>query len=458
VKRDEPVIITQQPFSKDMAVKGLSFIEKQLGLGSTISPQHPLHRLYLEATKHLSSGITWGPCREFNLLTLWGIRLSMVQHWAGFKPLIKRIRKDLPTWDSHLHEAMVASMFWLAGCEGEFMNPGEQGSPDLKVIYEGHEALVECRRSRFLTQQEQTNWDIWSPICSEMVHHLKEQVPCALVRFYPTRDAISQDRELLLDGVKQKIASWEDHQAKNPLARWGHGDLRASDGSFVGLVVVADDPDKVFNAAAEGHSGIEVPRETEIVSLILDLTLSDPPVCNGLWYAKIHARRDWAMIEEKVLRHLEEKTRQLNRHRKSSFTLMNYPSIVWIEHPAIVEATGSELNHLGQRISEQFANDDEGHFAVVAAVVLTRSRFLLSKGGHLIPQFRLNFVSNPSAHPAMYETFPYVTWSSFDGVESNGTPAQEVMGKRMWLGIQSTDPDVQAFIEGKLWKKQFAQF
>jgi hypothetical protein len=442
VKRDKPAIITQQPFSKDIAVNGLSFIEKQLGLGSTISPEHPLHRLYLEATKHLSSGTTWGPCREFNLLALWGIRLSMVQHWAGFKRLTERIRKDLPTWDSHLHEAMVASMFWLAGCEGEFINPGKQGGPDLKIIYDGHEALVECRRSRFLTQQEQTNWDIWSPICSEMVHYLKEHVPSALVRFYYTRNAISEDRVLLLDGLKQKIASWEDYLTKNPLARWGHGDLRASDSSFTGLVLVADDPDKLFDTAAEGHPGFEVPHETEAVSLILDLTLSDPPVCDGLWYAKIHAKRDWAMVEDKVLSHLKEKTRQLNWHRKSSPTLMNYPSIVWIEHPAIVEATGSELNHLGQRISEQFANDDEGHFAVVAAVVLTCSRSLLSKAGNLIPQFRLNFVSNPSTHPAIHETFPYVTWSWFDGIESNGTLAREVMSKRMWLGIKSTDPDV----------------
>ena len=104
MKRDEPVIITQQPFSKDMAVKGLSFIEKHLGLASKILPQHPLRILYLEATKHLSSGITWGPCRGFNSLALWGIRLSMVQDWAGFKQLTKRIRKDLKNWDSHLHE------------------------------------------------------------------------------------------------------------------------------------------------------------------------------------------------------------------------------------------------------------------------------------------------------------------------------------------------------------------
>lgn len=357
MNRSEPVVITQQPFNKDMAVEGLSIIEKELGLTSTISPQHPLRRLYAEAKKHFSPDITWGPSREFNLLALYGIRLSMVKRWSGFKALTKRIKRDLPNWYSHLHEAMVASMFWLAGCEGEFINQDKKGGPDLRITYDNCEALVECRRSMPLTQQEEMNWNIWSAASSVIAHYLKEQVPSAFVRFYPTRHAIPEDGGLLLNGVEQKIASWKDHQAKNPSVRSGHGDLRASDGSFTGLIAVGDDPNELFDMASERHFGIEIPHETEPVSLILDLTQSNPPVCNGLWYAKIHTKREWSDVEERVLDHLDEKTRQLNRHRKSSLASMVLPSIVWIDHAALVEATGEELGHLGRRISGKFAHD-----------------------------------------------------------------------------------------------------
>jgi hypothetical protein len=427
------------PFSKDMALEGLKIFGSGLQITSRISPQHPLrNKWYPEATKHLSSDTTWGSSLEFNSLALWGIQVSMVQKWPGFKALIKRVQRDLQNWNSHLHEAIVGSWFWLAGCEGEFVNPHNKGGPDLKIDYGGQEVLVECRRSKSLTQQEQINCDIWRAACSEIVHYLKEQVPSAAVRFYPARDALPGDHELLIDGIKQKITSWRDYQAKNPSMQWGTGDLKAMDGSFTGRVVVADDPDKVFDAATEGHPGIEIPHETEAVSLIIDVILSDLPRCEGLWYAKTHTKRKWSELEEKVLGHLEEKTSQLNRYRKRSLASASYPSIVWVEHPAMKEGTASEINHLAQRISQEFVSNKADHFAAVTSVVLSNSRASLRKDGQLVLQSRFSFVSNPNTWHPVYDGFPYVTWSWWDKVESSGTPVREVMGKRMWLGSKTT--------------------
>lgn len=438
MKRDEPIVITLQPFSRDMAVKGLSFFESLLGPTSTISHRHPLRRTYEEAAKHLSSGFTWGPSREFNMLALWGIQLWMVRDWPGFEGLTRRIKTELQNWDAHLHEAVVASMFWLGGCDGEFLNPGTQGGPDLRISYASREALVECKRSKALTQQEQKNWRIWHPTTSQIVYYLWEQVPSALVRFYPMRDAVVQDAELLVDDVKQKIASWKEYHAKNPLKHWGYGDLQASDGSFTGRVIVSHDPNESFDAAAEGHPGIEVPGETEPVSLILDLTPSDPPTCDGLWYAKVHTKRVWSNVEKAVLTRLDRKASQLNSYRQSSSPGIVLPGVIWIHHPALRDAGYEDLERLGKRISGKFAHDKWGHFGAVAAVMLADSRLLLGKYGQLAPQYRFFFVSNPYAQPSLYEEFPYVSWSWWDEAESYGLPARDVFDKRVWLGSQGT--------------------
>ena len=440
MNQEEPIILIHQPLTKDMAVKGINFIKSSLGLTYDISPKHPLRSMYEKAKKHQStSSMTWGPSREYNLLALWGIQLSMVQDWPGFEGLIRRVKAEKRTWDAHLFEASVASLFYLACCKGEFFEPRSEGGPDLRVSNGYLETLVECKRSSPLTDQERKNRETWYPAASRVVHYLREQVPSSGVRFYPTRDAQPNDAELLLAGIERAIASWRQY-AKAPSSKdWGWKKFRAPDGSFTALVVVANNPDVVFDAAAERHRGIEIPGETEPVVLILDLTPTTSPKCDGFWYVKVHTKRDWPSVEKAVLWRLYEKANQLGRFHRSGSKHSNLPGIVWIDHPPLIDATTDDLNQLAGRIHSKLEKNEDGRFNAVATVVLTHSRMVLNKHGRLELQDRFNFVSNPNDSSTLQEKFPYVSSNWWNRAKSNQLPTKQVMGVGMGLGgIPST--------------------
>lgn len=440
MNQKQPIILIHQPLTIDMAVKGMDFITSSLGLTSDISLSHPLRSMYEKAKKHQStSSMTWGPSREFNLLALWGLQLSMVQDWPGFEGLIRRVKTDEDTWDAHLFEASVASLFYLACCKGEFFELKSEPGPDLRVSNGYLAALVECKRSRPLTDQERKNRENWDPAASQVAYYLREQVPSAAARFYPTRHAKPNDPGLLVAGIERAIASWRQY-AKAPSSKdWGYTDIRASDGSFTARVAVANNPDVVFDAAAEGHRGIEVPGDTEPVALILDITLSKPPKCDGIWYVKVHTKRDWPSVEEAVLRRFYSKASQLNRFHLSGSKDSSLPGIVWIDHPPLIDATTDDLNQLAGRIHSKLEKNEDGRFNAVASVVLTHSRMVLNKHGQLEPQDRFKVVSNPSDSSSLQEKFPYVSSNWWNTAKSNQLPTKQVMGVGMGLGpIPST--------------------
>ncbi len=437
MNQDEPIILTFGPLTKDLAVKGIESIDSMLGLSASSLSGHPLRSMYEKAIKHQSSStMTWGPSREFNLLALWGMQLSMVQEWPGFEGLINRVKTEKRTWDAHLQEASLASLYAIAGCKGNFFDLKNEPGPDLEIFSNSLTAIVECKQSRSLTKQENKNRDIWFPLSSKLAYYLENQVPGALVRFFPTEDASLGDETQLFEGLEFSLSEClrelKAKENQNINSAWHK--MKSNDGRFQSIVIVTTNPDGLFDQVAGTHPGIEIPSDTEPVSLILDLTISESPQCDGIWYVKIHTTRKWENIEKAIMNRLDKKASQLNRFRNISSEGLNSPGIVWIDHPALKEASHTNLNHLLGRIKGKMAKNINGHFNSVDSVVISQSRLLINKQGQLIIQYQFNFVNNPNTSEKFQEEFPYSSWSWWNKVKSNQLPVKQVFGEEIRLG------------------------
>lgn len=419
---DKPVVITYEPISKNTVSRALGWLAELLGFESSkttdnrrsaVGQAHPLYLMHTQAQQHLSQpGLLWAVSREVMQLALYAIELHAVRHWPGFDKLVARVVREQKTWDAHLLEASVATRYHAAGWDGEFLYDSEKSIPDLRVFIEGKEVLIECRHSRKLAKHEQRYFAVWSRAAHEVMRFLAQHAPGAMVRFYPARDAKLGDSDYLVQGVARQLENW--HRQRETLGIATHVRFADSKGDFKGLLIVSSDPDYLFDnlpsiKVPDGKSlpALEVPGGTEPLAVSLDLEMSEVPKCTGLWYAKVHTKRISQDQEKSVLDRLDKKAGQLNRHRQAYGQPL--PGIVWIEHPPLMEADQEELKHLTDRIKGKFRTDKAGHFASVAAVVLTQSRWVLTKKAELLRQDRYSFVPNLQASPALPSEFPYST-------------------------------------------------
>jgi len=432
IRTDESIILTEKPLDHDMAMQGFEFIESALGLGSSLDTKHPLNSIFWAAKEAMqSSPITWGPSREFNMLASWGMQLSMVAHWRGFDELLNRIKTEMKTYDAHLTEALVAARFWVAGCEGAFFDPKSEPAPDLLITTDHDSFVVECKQSRSLTAKEAQNRAIWQPASAELMRFLRSSIPAGMARFCPTRDAQIEDSDHLLAGIRMLVKDWKSYCATRPDQKWAANKTRSPDGAFSGIVVFAHEPDLLFDPAALQAPGIDIPDETEATSLALTLTLGTTPTCDGFWYVKIHAKRDWVLVEKAVLKRIDRKASQLNRFFQGKSKAVKELGVVWIDHPALNEATQADMKHLCDRIKGKLDNDTTGHFASVDNIILCCSRLLLNKRGQVVPQHRLNVIENEAISSKETSHCPYVSSDWWVNALSGDIPKRHVFGKRM---------------------------
>ena len=426
---EEPVTISL-PISPEIQVRGAEFAFELLGEG--LSSKHPLRTLLAEAQRQLGqSALRRGYSRELSRVARWGLQLNAVRSWGHLDELLQRVKQDRASWDAHLHEAYVGFLFRLAGCQGTFVSQEGTPVPDLRVTKDSQSATVECKRSETLTAQERRNREIWYPITGDILEQLHSELPAAMIRFYPQQDAAPQDRATLLAHTTDLVSEYKQRHAPDD---WAKRTL-SEDGAFRCVFVASQDPDKVFDELAKEHPGIEVPSNIEPFSLRVQLTLSLPPSCDGIWWTKIHERRSWSAVEKAVLSRVDDKGSQLSGFRRSGHEDAKLPSIIWIDHPALRDADQKSLTGLLERLAGKLGANAGGHFDGVAGVVLSDARQLLDKTGQLHEQYRFSFATNANQPLAAESGFPFLSGEWVERAKSNLLPRVSVLGLEMGFGL-----------------------
>lgn len=314
------------------------------------------------------------------------VAAAWVKEWPGSQEMLDRLAADERGWNSTLYEARVAALFASVGWTGRFVVTGDQPASDLVVQGAGAPVVVECRQSSELTPDEEANREIWLPTTKVAANLLRTEFPCALLRVYPTRNADRGDHGVLLTFIRQAITAAKASWALPGPPFWRDNRLTSPDKAFGLTLLTGTDPNAFFDEAAREAPGIELP--SNIQPAALRLVLDGRGGCAGLWWATVHAPRDWPTIEKRVLQHMDEKASQLNRVRASDPALSLLPGLVWIQHPALTEASPADTTRLRLRINGRLRSADP-HFAAVDGVALTNWRTVLNREGIPLVQWRI---------------------------------------------------------------------
>ena len=358
----------------------------------------------------------------FSELATWGAQLEMVQDWKGFEELLDRVKKEKRNWEAYLHEAATASKFKMMGCQGEFFVSSEKTIPDLKILYKGSEAVIECRRSRYTSEAGERNRKVWYPAVFEIREYLERHTPSAVFAIKVFRDAQERDKKLFVQGAKSFIDSWIQEKEKGSFQQSDvqHRNFQSSDGSFEGGAIICNSGDVIFDAVADGPlMGLELPNLMSPVSVGFQGTTGQLPKMDKFWYSKIDTNRHWEKVEKLVLERLDKKAKQLNRFRQSGVPNSELPGIVWIDHPSLSRGGNDELTHLARRIQGKLTKNAEGHFNAVAGVILSHSWLSMSKNGLIRMLNRIAFAFNPNDQYDLSSHFPYISWHWWRGILSN---------------------------------------
>jgi hypothetical protein len=231
---------------------------------------------------------------------------------------------------------------------------------------------------------------------------LREVFPSSLLRFFPAGNARDEDGEHLMNGAHELVRMAREGRVVTSSDGF-HARVQASDGSFTALLVVGDDPDTVFEMACAGSPGVELPGGTQPTAMDLVVNV-ETERCSRFCLVTIHAKRDWQRVERAIMKRVDEKASQLNRLRRANLLGVRGAGVVWIDHPALVEASAEELEHVRGRLDGRLASNRHEHFSAAGAIVLSSWRTCLSKTGEAMVQARVT----SSVRESELEQLPFI--------------------------------------------------
>ena len=175
---------------------------------------HPLISLYVEYEKWLeelkkTKNI---PLRaDFLKLAILANAIRLVKGLKGYEKLIDRLKRR-EEFESAAFEAEIAASYVARGFDVEFVEEGNERSPDLVVSAEGKNFWVECKCRDALSDRDKKIFGIWAEVEKSISHYFRTNrlnfSVIIIAKSDPDSDDIKRLRELLnnlvtpIDGSK----------------------------------------------------------------------------------------------------------------------------------------------------------------------------------------------------------------------------------------------------------------
>ena len=396
----KPLTVDFLPLAPEMAADGLDALAHVLQGSGELPTEHPLAQLLRAAEDHHPAcDPLWGLSPVVSYLAHVGIQLEMLGQRTDVAELVARAVKDPLRWDAHVYEAVVAWVFHMAGAEVELVEQGQTGRPDVVVRCGPQEYVVECRRCRAFDDERRRDRILWSTAANDVLRMVQAALPNCIVAFTASRAALVGDGDLIRGAAEAWILEYE---ALRPAPRNATLKSGTTDGLFHAHLIVPNDADQAFGCIATGSPpGIEVPWEADPFSLSVNLDSTPPGLCEAIWYVAIRRQAEWSVVEESVLRRLDEKAKQLRK--VSTIRAGAARGILWIEDPSLMSATPEQMASLRARVRGKLESVRSRQYAQIAAVVVHNSRMVLDRMGRCRPQHRFVVVTREQEEQELAE-------------------------------------------------------